>query len=187
MGSICKLSFVGLCSLLLLCGCDSGPDVSGIVAENNKAGIQKLANILMLYQARNGKAAANEDELCDFVANNDTIANNLKFMDINKSKFKDYLVSERDGQPFFVRYGIVVPDRTPPQALVFETIGFEGTRQVGWSDSTVQDVTDDNEYAKLKKGERKKRRVKLVDASAAASKAAAEAAEAGGGTAEANE
>lgn len=178
MQSICKLSFVCLCSLLMFSGCDTGPDVASIVGENNKTNIQKVANAMTLYQKRLGKAVPNEEELCDFIETNSTIERNLDFMKIDRASFKDYLISERDNQPFFIRYGVFVPDRTPAQAFVFETVGLEGARQIGWSDSTVQDVTEEKEYAKLKSGKVKKSSRKTVDPSLEASKAAAKAAEA---------
>ena len=168
-------SFFLVVGAILIAGCGSGPDVAGMVAENNKTNMQKIANVMMLYQNRVGRAANSEDELVGFVTSHDKIDKNLNFMKIDKDSFGDYFVSERDQQPYFVRYGIVVPDRTPAQAFVFETVGVDGVRKVAWSDSSVTDVSDEKEYKKLKDG--KVKRMKPKEEGAAAAKAAADAAE----------
>ena len=168
-----KLSVVCFFTLVLFAGCGSGPDVANLVSKKNGSNIQKVSSALRLYQIRLGKPAPSEDELCDFIANNTSIENNLELMKIDRDTFKDNLRCERDSEPFFVRYGVVVKERGPIHPLVFESVGVDGVRKVGWSNSTVTEVTDDKQYADLKRG--KFKREKMVDLAAQASKEAAEA------------
>jgi len=167
-----KLSCACFCvGLLALNGCDSGPDVAGMVGEANKTNVQKVANSLFLHQTIAGRPPKSEEELCDFIANADErVDKSLSMMQIDKATFKDHLISERDGEPFFVRYGVAIPYGVGIP-LVLETVGVEGSRQVCWSDTKVTEVTDDKEYERLKKG-KIKRTAPLKNASDAASAAA---------------
>ena len=173
MHTFIKFNFVCLFSLVLVAGCGSGPDVNSLVAAKNGSNIQKVSNALRLYQVRLGKPAPSEEQLCDFIANNATIDKNLSKMKIDRAAFKDHLVCERDSEPFFVRYGVVVKERGAAQPLVFESAGVDGVRKVGWSDASVTDVSDEKQYDKLKSGKFKKE--KFVDLASEAAKQRAEA------------
>ncbi len=167
-----RIGFLCLCGLAVtaVAGCGSGPNMEA-VADANKSNLQKVANSLYLYQSKVGKPAKNEEELCDFIANNDKIEKNLGNMKIDRSLFKEYLIGARDGEPLHVRYGVSIPygGRIP---LVLETVGVDGSRQVCWSDTKITEVTSDKEYANLKAG-----KVRQKDVMADATKAAVEAAE----------
>lgn len=147
-------------------GCESDK-ISGIVAEANKTEIQKLGNGYMLFQARMGKAAKSKDELVDFIKTNDRIEKNLKFMGITRDGFEDLFNSQSDGEEFFVRWNVFVPDRAPAEPIVFETTGAEGVRRVMWSSGEVKEYEDidDAEYANLKKGKFRRERFKGPDLS----------------------
>lgn len=173
MLALIRFNFVCLFCLVLIAGCNKGPDIGGMVAEKNASNIQKVCNALRLYQVRLGKPAPSEEQLCDFIASNGTIEKNLSKMNIDRTTFKDHLVCERDSEPFFVRYGVVVKERGAAQPLVFESVGVDGVRKIGWSDATVTDVSDEKEYDKLKNGKFKKE--KIVDIAAEAAKQPAEA------------
>ena len=105
--------FVGLVAFN---GCDTGPDIGGEVAKANKSNVQKIANSLYLHQSVVGKTPKSEEELCDFIANADArVDKSLKLMQIDKANFKDHLISERDGEPFFVRYGCLLYTSPSPR------------------------------------------------------------------------
>lgn len=159
MVSFVRLNFVCLFFVVLIGGCGSGSNFDGKVAEKNKSNIQKVCNALRLYQVRMGKPAPSEDELCEFIANNATIEKNLTKMKIDRSAFRDHLICERDSEPFFVRYGVEVKERGAVHPLVFESIGVDGVRQIGWSDSNVTEISDEKEYKKLKSGKYKEEKV----------------------------
>jgi len=173
MSCFCKLSFALLASLVWVAGCGSGVDVAKHVEAKNKSNLQKVANSLFLFQARTGKACKSEEELCNFIATNSRIEENLELMKIDKSSFPDYLIGQRDGEPFYVRYGATIPSSGPGVPLVFESVGVDGGRQVGWSDARVTELSDKKEYEKLKSG---KKKVKFVDVAAEGARAAAQAA-----------
>jgi len=156
-----------VCVVALLVGCGSGPDVSGFVGKKNETNPQKVANSLFLYQARTGKVCKSEEELCDFIENNPRIEKNLSLMQIDKSTFPGLLVSERDGEPFFIRYGAAIPSMGKGVPLVFETVGVEGERRIGWSDASLTTVTDEKEYKRLKAGKYKKEKFQTGSAEAA--------------------
>jgi len=147
-----KLSFVVVCIAVMITGCGFDSDVANVVGESNRSNVQKVANSLALYQTVIGQAAQTEEELCDFIATNSKIAQNLELMKIDRDSFKSNLVSERTGTPFFVRYGVyVVRDgRSPAEPLVFETVGVEGSRRIGWSDASVTDESNAVAYDKLR-------------------------------------
>lgn len=149
------LNFVCLYFLALVIGCDSGPDVAGLVGATNATNIQKVANSLALYQGRIGRPAKDEAELCEFIANNPSIEKNLGLMQIDRTAFKDYLISERDGEPMFLLYGARIPPRSAIP-LVLEATGVDGSKQVCWSDAKITEVADAKEYENLKRGKIKK-------------------------------
>ena len=148
-----KLSSVFVCLLgvAVLSGCESGPDIGKSVAKANKTNMQKVANSLYLHQSIKGKVPKNEEQLCDFIANDASIDERLSLMQIDRSSFREYLISERDGEPYHVRYGVGIPygGRIP---LVLETVGVDGSRQVCWSDTKITEVSDEKEYKRLKTG-----------------------------------
>lgn len=163
-----RFSFVCFFGVVFIAGCDSDAKIDGRVGEINKSNIQKVRNSLRLYQIRLGKAAPSEEELCDFIANNGSIEKNVARMNIDRANFKDHLISERDSEPFFVRYGIICRDKGVAHPLVFESVGVEGVRQVCWSNGDVVELSDEKEYEKLKNGKYKKE--KSVDPSIEADK-----------------
>ena len=67
-------------------------------------------------------------------------------MDIDN--IDELFVSERDGQPFKIRWGMVSRVRGPSQPVIFEAEGVEGKRQVGFTSSKMQEV-DSAEYDRL--------------------------------------
>ena len=130
-------------------GCDSGPDIATMVGENNKTNIQKLLNGYTLYQRRmKNEPCPGKEELLDFIRTNGSIDKNLSYMNIDKDKFEDYFVSERDNEEFLVRWGIYQAERMAAEPVIFEKTGFEGKFQVIWTGGEITEVGKD-EYDKL--------------------------------------
>jgi hypothetical protein len=78
---------------------------------------------------------------------NDMPAHRLEMMQIDPNNLDALFVSERDQQPFRVRYSVgggagwVV-------AVVFEQQGIDGQKQVGFTDGSVESA-DENRYRAL--------------------------------------
>lgn len=132
-------------------GCGGGVDVAGRVGDKNKTNIQKLLNLITLHQKRTNKAADSPEMLREWLDIADNIAQNLELMDIDKDKLDDFLVSERDGEPFDVRWGTYQAMGAASEPYIFEKIGVEGLRQVIWTGGKITEV-DEDEYDKLRKG-----------------------------------
>jgi hypothetical protein len=146
--AICQTSFLFFV-FVLAAGCGDS-DISKRIAENNKSHIQKLTNAYELYQARKGAAVKSRQELIDFIATNSTIEKNLGFMNISREDFEDYFVSQRDGEEFFVRWGIRIEPMRAAQPIVFETKGVDGVRQVCFAGATIKEPSE-KEYEDWKK------------------------------------
>ena len=128
-----------------------GDEVAWLVAERNKTKLQKIANVYMLHQKRIGSAVKSKVDLVEFVATNDRIEKNLVLMQIDREDF-DLCFADEDGNELFVRWGIFIQERDPPQPLVFETVGEGAMRKIAWSNGNVTEV-DDAEYEELKRGQ----------------------------------
>jgi hypothetical protein len=71
----------------------------------------------------------------------------LEMMQVDPGKVDELFVSERDGQPFVIKYGQSggIMSRLP---VVFEKEGKGGKRQVAFTDGQVEEV-DDATYQQL--------------------------------------
>jgi hypothetical protein len=126
------------------------PDLAEEVKAANRQNIQKLLNLITLYQRRTNKAVESEEALREWIKTSDNIAPNLKMMTIEIEKFDEYLVSERDGEKFDVRWGLLQERGAASEPYIFEKTGVDGERQVIWtSGGGITDV-DAAEYEKLK-------------------------------------
>lgn len=146
--AICQTSIL-LIVFFVAAGCGES-DMANQIAENNKSHIQKVMNAYELYQTRKGKAVRSREELVDFIANNSTIEKNLGFMNISRENFEDYFVGERDGEEFFVRWGVRIEPMRAAQPIVFEAKGIDGVRQVCFSGATIKEPSE-KEYEDWKK------------------------------------
>jgi hypothetical protein len=132
-------------------GCSSSDNTANRLAELDKTNIQKVANLYNAFIYQHGgfgpKVAA---ELKEFVIKGGIAENNLRLMLIDPKNLDSIFISERDGQPFKIR-PMVQGNPLKVSAVVFEEKGVDGRRQVGFTDSTVQEV-DDAKYKELWKG-----------------------------------
>ena len=71
-------------------------------------------------------------------------------MQVDPGNLDALFVSDRDGQPFVVRYG-VSGGLGATDAVIFEQQGRNGKRQVGFTDGTVEEV-DSARYDQLLQG-----------------------------------
>jgi len=127
-----RLAFsgLGLALLLALSGCSGGPDGEEVLKAANKNNGERLANAYSFYQNKNGAGPPDVETFKTFIQS-EIPAGLKKTMDIPSGSLDELFVSERDGQPFFIR-----PEAPRPttgslqQAVVIETQGVGGTIQV---------------------------------------------------------
>ena len=123
---------IGLVSSLLLgglvtcAGCGSGnPQAAAkaVVRRYNDTNGKRLANFYCQYQSEFLSGPKDEKSLKNFIAGRPAAA--LEEMGVTVDGVDGLFVSERDKQPFFVRYGLK-RSSGGRQALVFETQGTGG-------------------------------------------------------------
>lgn len=132
-------------------GCSSGDARVNAVRALNESSIEKLTNCYSLFHTINqGVAPKSKAELIEFIASNASIEKNLHRMGIERDEFESFFTG-RDGEPHKVLYGMpgeTRPDKAYP--IVFESVGIDGIRQVGFTDCSIKEISDDSEYETLK-------------------------------------
>lgn len=130
-------------------GCSDG-GLSRQVAAMNDSRIKQLGNLFRFYQATNGWVGPKDEAtLRSFVQT--APRKNLSMMGIDPADFDALLVSDRDGKPFRVRWGVSIGP-LDEQAVVFEEEGRAGRRFVAFTGARAEEV-DDDRYNRLWKGE----------------------------------
>jgi len=142
-----------VCLLPIVAGLGCGRDqASDMFASVNSSNIQRVANLYCVYQAQhNFKGPANEQELKDFIANLDPSRH--KYFGIDVNKLDQLFISERDKQPFKIRWGLEAKPRQGPIPIAFEQGGVKGRYMVAFSSFQV-DEYDQFEYDELWAGRR---------------------------------
>ena len=132
----------------LLGGC-SGKTAKEVGAMNT-SNIQRVANIYSAFQNyKGGRGPKDEAEFKAFIKDFDP--EKLKMMGIDPGNVDGLFVSERDGQPFKVRYK-VGGGRGAVAPVVFEQAGAEGKKQVAFTGNSKVEDADDATYQKLLAG-----------------------------------
>ena len=130
-----------------------------MIANANDSNVKRLATMYSIFQTQHGfRGPKDESTLRQFIGEQDPQRMKVAGMDV--SDVSSLFVSERDNQPFKVRYGVNTVIRGPAMPVVFEAEGIEGKRQVGFTNGPMKEV-DDAEYEKLWNSETKK--VKSID------------------------
>ena len=136
-------------ALFAMVGCGE-PSTDAVVGEANSSNIQRLSNLYIGFQYRNSEngysGPADEAEFKEFVSKFNT--SKLERMGIDTSDIDAVFISERDNEPFKIRYNIPGSSRGSSHPAVFEAVGVEGSRMVGFLDM-VQKEVDASEYDQL--------------------------------------
>jgi len=141
-----------ICCLLLssLPGCTRVIDPNEAIASVNETNIQRLANLYFSYQMKNGwQGPDDEAEFKKFVSNYNP--KKLARIGIDPDAIDDLFVSERDGQPFTIRYSVAGSSKGSSEPVIFETEGVDGEHRVGFLNMEQRNV-DDAEYGRLLAG-----------------------------------
>jgi hypothetical protein len=132
---------------LLLIGCTSSDQIARTVQAKNDSHIKQLANLYYAYQRTHGWRGPSDESTLKQFAQTGLDPKKLIIMNITRDNLDDIFISDRDHEPFRVKYNLE-GDQSVPSAVVFEDKGIGGQRQVAFNIGTVQLVTDD-EYQKL--------------------------------------
>ncbi len=132
-------------SISSMVGCGSGVKT---VADLNNTNIMRLHSAYKIYMNSNSmRGPKSEEELKEFLTSNNTAKALLKRMNITPEDVPGFFVSERDNQPFKVRWGL---NGVADHAIVFEDTGIDGMRMVALSKPRE---LDDSEYEGYWSGE----------------------------------
>lgn len=136
---------------LLLSGCGGSDSDASQVQDANRSNIQRLTNLYTRHQMQHvGQGPKNEQEFKKYIQGLDS--ETLKNMGVDVAQVDSLFVSERDQQPFDIRYSVKSSFREAAKGLIFERTGVEGVRQVGISTIAVKEIADEQVIADLKAG-----------------------------------
>lgn len=151
---ICLSVLLG--TLVAFAGC-GGTDVNSMIAAANDTNVKRLATLYSYFHIQNrNKGPKNEEQLRQFIESQD--ADRLKRGGIDATKLDDLFISERDNEPFVVRYRVNTVIRGPALPVIFESTGVDGMRQVGFCNGSMKEV-DADEYDRLMAGKADKEKV----------------------------
>src|ERR1700690_1974286 len=121
-------------------GCSNS--VESQVAAMNDSHIKQGTNLYFAYSAAHfGGPPKDEASLKSFVK--EMSPHKLELMHIDPNKLDEIFTSQRAGKPLKIK-----PSVGSPPAVVFETEGRDGIREVGFLGPTVK-LVDNTEYDKL--------------------------------------
>ena len=143
-----RLVLTGCC---LLCasvlGCTAEIDPNEALARVNDTNIKRLSNLYFTYQTKNNfKGPKNEEEFKKFLKSYNP--KKLSRIGIDPTQIDGLFSSERDGQPFKIRYSVPGSPKGSSSAVVFEAEGVDGKRRVGFLNMTQREV-EEAEYENL--------------------------------------
>lgn len=152
MNRISRTTVMGVAGVLLgtlfIAGC--GDSVSSRISTATKAHVRKMAVMYKMYSnAHQFEGPKSADELRAWVQGDENVKAQLERLGINADNFDSFLVSDRSGDEFNIKWGVKSAPMAPPYPVVFEPNAFDGSRHVGMAGGATREVTDDDEYEEL--------------------------------------
>ncbi len=136
---------------ILTVGCSGEVDPAAAIAKVNESNIQRVANLYFTFQMKhNWHGPSDEAEFKSFLQNYNP--SKLTRIGISPKAIDEVFISERDGQPFKIRYSVLGSSMGSSEPVIFESVGVAGRRQVGFLNMTQREV-DATEYEKLWQGD----------------------------------
>ncbi len=133
-------SFVGAIpwiAMVTLAGCDQ----SGSLNSPTALQMRGLSAVYLDFAAATGKGPANEQQLLGHIKNVPQFL--LAKSGITPSTTSRAFVSERDGEPFVIRYGVGICQQKRSAAIIAcEKKGNAGTRYVAFADGHVDCIDE---------------------------------------------
>lgn len=137
--------------LALATGCSSGDNSASALASANNSNIQRLANLYVAFQSEHDWRGPNDEtEFKTFLGS--IAPAKLERIGIDPNSIDALFISERDGQPFAIRYGVRGSVMGSAEPVIFEAVGDGNGRLVGFLNMTQREV-DPAEYDTLKSGQ----------------------------------
>jgi hypothetical protein len=131
----------------LFVGCSSRSDPDSAIAAVNKTNIQRLANLYLTYQSlHEWHGPKDEAQFKTFLRGYN--AHMLGRIGVDPNALDPLFISERDAQPFKIRYGVQGSSRGSSAPVIFEAVGGGNGRLVGFLDMQQREV-DESEYNAL--------------------------------------
>lgn len=148
-----SIAFLLLATLLvaLATGCSSGDNAASALATANNSNLQRLANLYVAFQSEHDWRGPNDEtEFKTYLRSIDPAK--LERIGIDPNSIDALFISERDGQPFAIRYGVRGSVMGSAEPVIFEAVGDGSKRLVGFLNMTQREV-DPAEYDSLKSGQ----------------------------------
>lgn len=137
---------LGALAVAACVGCGQA-DPASRIQEINSSNLLRLTNIYLAFQLEHqSQGPKDEQDLKAFVAS--VPRNKLERIGVDPSDIDGVFLSERDGQPFRVRYGVRGSTMGSKEPVVFEAEGKSDKRLVGFLNMTSREVEAD-EYERL--------------------------------------
>lgn len=131
----------------MLLGCTGRTDPDSAIASVNETNLQRLANLYFTFQSKHDwRGPANEDEFKSFLRGYNP--EKLTRIGIDPNAIDKLFISERDGEPFRIRYRVVGSAMGSSEPVIFESKGDGRNRLVGFLDMRQREV-DETEYDAL--------------------------------------
>ena len=128
-------------------GCSSHTDPDAAIAKVNTTNLQRLANLYFTFQsAHEWHGPTDEAEFKKFL--HEYNPHKLTRIGVDPNDLDKLFVSERDGQPFKIRYGVPGSAMGSSAPVIFEAAGDGKGRLVGFLDMQQREV-DESEYQTL--------------------------------------
>lgn len=154
---IIATGFVVACAAVGLTGCGSGANpAANAIKASNPSNIHRITNLYTAFATQHGgNGPRDEKEFREFIGS--LGPERLGRMGIDPNRLDAVFTSERDKQPFVVRYGRQNGDAPPAGpggqhggVVVLEATGVDGTRQAGYIGTREVKSLDANEAAAIK-------------------------------------
>ena len=152
--SIAHFALIGaVCAFLAtIAGC-GGTNTDKMFADATDSNAKRLGALYAQYQVSNREARflgpADKEAFVSFIKEQN--ARGLERIGVDPANLEPLFVSERDKQPFKIRWEVQGVSRGPAQPVIFETAGRDGTFIVGFT-GFIQKEVDQAEYDRLWSG-----------------------------------
>lgn len=131
----------------LTAGCSGKTDPNEAIARVNETNLQRLANLYFTYQMKhNWRGPADEAAFKQFLREYNP--KKLERIGVDPSQIDELFISQRDGQPFVIRYGVPGSAMGSTEPVIFQSTPVEGKYLIGFLDMRQEEV-DEAEYNQL--------------------------------------
>ena len=121
-------------------GCNRRPAFTDIYDSN----IKKVHVLYNVFLEGNGyRGPKDEADFKGYLSSDPTARHLVKRLELDPDNLDEIFISERDGEPFVIRYGL---NGIQDHAIVFEKIGVEGMRFVAFVNPVELDTTTYDGY-----------------------------------------